>query len=441
MTRARLINVGLPVRPLDSRQPRQRGAGGVEALSSYISAQALDRSCSPYTLLSSVLIPAEERLNTRWRRVRWGESQLLNGYGEVASAIASAVETSSGIERAHRMTLGGLVKVCDPRAKHLLHPTRPWCSECYREARERCVPAWDPLYTYLRTTKVCAWHGRPLRFCCAICGMGQRYLPKFPFLDFCERCGADLAYQGADDTGDDLQLLEARLWIARAALDLVDNLSREAELTSANFAVNVQALMQAHFQGMERPFAIRLGLAGSSPKNWLKRGSAPTWSSLVDLAYRLDIPPAQLCSVEPALTDPQYWRHLPPASLDKPHVRPSEVDMARVRSELQKRLELEDVEHILELEGLPRLAKRLQVSLGVLKRNFPEACAMLVAQRALILSEKRAATEGARAQRLSAAAAAVAQQGLPPTSRNLKGTGHLRVSDVVTSRAADTQLP
>ena len=439
MTRARLINVGPPVRPLDSRLPRQRGAGGVEALSSYISAQALDRSCSPYTLLSSVLIPAEERLNVRWRRVRWGESQLLNGYGEVASAIARAVETSSGIVRAHRMTLGGMSAVCDPRAKHLLHPTRPWCSECYREARERGVPAWDPLYTYLRTTKVCVWHGRPLRFCCSVCGMGQRYLPKFPFLDFCERCGADLATLDVDDSGDDFQLLEVKQWIARAALDMIDNLSRESELTSANFANNVRALIQTHFHGMERPFATRLGLAGSSPKNWLKRGSTPTWSSLVDLAYRLDIPPAQLCSVEPALTDPQYWRQLPPASLDRPHVRPSADDLARVRAELLRRLELEGVEDILQLEGLPRLAKRLQVSLGVLKRNFPDECSRLVAQRAQVRSEMRAATAEGRAERISAAVAVVAEQGRPLTSRNLKETGHLRVSDLVTSHALDAQ--
>lgn len=410
-------------------------------MSSYIAAQALDRSCSPYTLFSSVLIPAEEKLNARWRRVRWGESQLLNGYGEVASAVVSAVEASTGIARAHRMTLCGLGAVCDPRAKHLLHPTRPWCPECYLEARERNVPAWDALYAYLRTTKVCAWHGGRLVFCCSKCGMGQRYLPKFPFLDYCERCGFDLAVPVAGRADEDQQLLGAKQWIARAALDMIDNLARDSALTAENFVCNVRALMEAHFRGMERPFALRLGLAGSSPKNWLKRGSAPTWSSLVDLAYRLDIPPAQLCSVEPALTDPQYWRQLPPASLDKPHVRPSTDDLTRVRSELQRRLELEDSEDMLQVEGLPRLAKRLQISLGSLKRNFPDECARLVAQRAQMLSKKRVVAAGARAQRISAAVAAVAEQGRPLTSRNLKGTGHLRVSDMVTSHSPDAQAP
>lgn len=440
MTRAKLINVGPPIRPLGPRTPRQRGSGGIEALSSYIAAQALDHSCAPYTLFSSVLIPAEERLNSRWRRVRWSESQLLNGYGEVARAVVGAVEASAGIERASRMTLVGLESVCDTRAKHLLHSTRPWCPECYLEARERSVPAWDALYTYLRTTKVCVWHGGPLVFCCVKCGMGQRYVPKFPFLDYCECCGADLAVPLAGQANDDHRQREAKQWIARAALDMIDKLSRDTELTVAKFSGNVRALMVAHFQGMARPFALHLGLAGSSPKNWLDRGSAPTWSSLVDLAYRLDIPPAQLCSAEPALTDPQYWRQLLPASLDRPHVRPSADCLARVQAELQRRLELEDFEDILQIEGLPRLAKRLQVSLGVLKRNFPEECARLVAQRSRILRAKQAATNGARAQRMSAAIAVVAEKGLPLTSRNLKSTGHLWVSDLVNIHPRESQL-
>jgi len=431
MTKAHLVNVGPPIPSLGSRQPRQRGAGGIEALSSFISAQALDHSCSPYTLFSSVLIPSEEKLNIRWRRVRWGESQLINSYGEVAAAIADAVESCTGISKVRRMTLNGLQSLCDPRAKHLMHSTRPWCPDCYMEARAREIPAWDPLYSYVRTSKVCVWHKRKLVFCCAKCGLGQRYLPKFPFLDFCEHCGADLAKQGGTPLPEEAALDEANFWIARAALDMLASIGRDQSMSAANFARNVRRLMDEHFRGKEQPFALRLGLAGSSPKNWVKRGSAPTWASLVDLGYRLDIPPAQLCSPESPLTDPQYWRQLPAASLDKPHVRPSAQTLTRVRSELTKRLELPDVGTGLPLEGLPRLAKRLQVSLGVLKRNFPGECARLIGQRLDAMRARRVIAEGERAQRMSTAVAALSKMGLPLTSRNLKQTGHLKVSDVV----------
>lgn len=314
-----------------------------------------------------------------------------------------------------------------------MHPTRPWCPSCYLEARALNVPPWDALYSYLRTSKVCIWHRQKLLMCCAECGRGQRFLPKFPFLDFCEHCGSDLAKQEETLRPDDASSYEANLWIARAAVDMVDWLGREHSLSAENFVRNVQRLMDEHFSGKEQPFALRLGLAASSPKNWVKRGSAPTWSSLVDLGHRLDIPPAQLCSSEPALTDPQYWRLLPAAGLDKPHFRPNEEVLVRVRSELAKRLNLQDPASGLPLEGLPRLAKRLQVSLGVLKRNFPDECAQLIAQRNDSLQARRVTADRERAQRLSDAKAAVAELGLPPTSRNLKRTGHLKVSDVVSA--------
>jgi hypothetical protein len=44
-------------------------------------------------------------------------------------------------------------------------------------------------------------------------------------------------------------LLEAKLWIARAALDMIDSLSRDAGLTAESFVCNVQSLMDAHFHG------------------------------------------------------------------------------------------------------------------------------------------------------------------------------------------------
>lgn len=440
MTKAILINVGTAIRPLGDTQPRQRGAGGIEAISSYIAAQALRHSCSPYTLFSSVLIPSDERLNVRWRRVRWGESHLINSYGDVAFAVAGSIECAAGIEGALRMTLRGLELICDPKAKHLMHPTRPWCPECYREARDRRLPAWDALYTYVRTTRVCVWHRSNLRFCCEQCRLGQRYLPRFPFLDYCEHCGADLATQRVDPAIRGSSTEEATGWIARAALDMIDSLGRGHNLATQHFARNVQGLMNRHFGGKETPFAARLGLAASSPKNWLKRGSAPTWSSLVDLGYRLDIPPAQLCSPEPALTDPQYWRKLPSAVLDKPHVRPSAELLARVKCELSSRLGLQGIIPGAQLEGLPRLAKRLQVSLGVLKRNFPEECSLLVAQRVEIRRTSREAALRERDQRMSEAVVAVAEQGLPITGRNLKRTGRLKVSDVIGRPPSSQQL-
>jgi hypothetical protein len=440
MTKARLFTAGALVYPLNTKHPRRRGVGGIESLSSHVAAHALHHDCSPYTLFSTLLIPAQERLTQRWRRVRWGESHLINSYGEVAAAVANAVSVCSGLLNARHMTFLGLEKLCDPLAKHFMHQVRPWCSDCYLEARQHAIPAWDALYTYARTTRVCVWHQKQLQFACSRCKMGQRYLPKFPFLDYCEHCGADLTDQPKHPFPDN-DALEVNLWMARAALDLIATLGRDETPSAENFAKNIQGLMDQHFAGMERPFAKKLGLAGSSPKNWLKRGSTPTWSSLVDLGYRLDIPPACLGSAEAALTDPSYWRQRPAMSLDKPHVRPTQQTIEVVKAELATRLAQQDSSSVPAPEGLPRLAKRLQVSLGVLKRHFPEECAKLIAQRKAVLRTRVDTEAKAKTERVAAATAAVVSQHRRTTSRSLKQTGLVKVSDLVPTPKRSTSTP
>jgi hypothetical protein len=428
VTRARVF--GRPVPLLRDRPPRRRGVGGVEALSSYISAQALDCHCAPFTLFSEVLIPAKKDLRTRWQRVRFGESHLINGYTDIASAVAASVDTCAGINFAREMTFLGLKDLCDPIGKHFMHLTRPWCGACYLEARSHGIPAWDPLYSYVRTSKVCVWHKAPFLFMCAKCNRGQRFLPKFPFLDHCEHCGADLAIQAAQDHPDG-QSLDEHLWFAQAALDTIWHMSRGEALTAEHFGNNVLALMNRHFKGKERPFAVRLGIAGSGPKNWTKRGSAPTWASLVDLAHRLEIPPAQLGSAEATLTDPQYWRHRPAAALDQPHLRPAKALLRQVRAELRKEPVIIQNGRLFTVESLNALARRLNIKVALVKRHFPEETQKSIADRRHLRTLLRMEGIRERDERLHAAAAAVKQHGLPLTERNLKRTGLLKVSDLV----------
>lgn len=429
MTRARLIS-RYPVPLLRGRPPRERGVGGIEALSSYISNQALDCHCAPYTLFSSVLLPADEGLNSRWKRVRFGESHLINGYTDIARVVAAAVDASAQINFARQMTFLGLERLCDPIGKHFMHPFRPWCADCYLEARSHDVPAWDPLYSYVRTSKVCIWHELPYMFACRKCSRGQRYVPKFPFLDLCEHCGADLASQMPDEQLDD-RLLEEHLWFSHAARDIISHMRNGHDLTAENFAHNIRALMDMHFNGKERPFAVRLGIAGSGPKNWTKRGSAPTWTSLVDLAHRLDIPPSRLGSAQAALTDPQHWRHGAATVLDQPHLRPPIDLLRRIKAELLKEPIFCESGHKFTVEGINGLAKRLNVGVALLKRHFPEECKLSIAKRKKLRTLLGMANLEERDQRLHAAAAAVTAQGLPLTERNLKRTGLLRVNDLV----------
>jgi len=91
------------------------------------------------------------------------------------------------------------------------------------------------------------------------------------------------------------------------------------------------------------------------------------------------------------------------------------------------------------LEGLGRLARRLQTDTSTLKRRFPVECKEYVAKRKEIRLALNMRTDQARMARLKAAAQAVMAQALPLTIRNLKQTGLLKVSDFV-PRLASTSI-
>jgi len=202
-------------------------------------------------------------------------------------------------------------------------------------------------------------------------------------------------------------------------------------VTVENFRLNITNLQEKHFDGKAHRFAKRLGLAGSSPKGWLKRGSSPTWASLVDLGFRLDIPPIRLGHPELELTDPSFWHHRPVATLDRPHVRPSQSKLIDIGATLLGRLRASDPE--VSLEGLPKLAKTLEISLGVLKRHFPTECQALIEKRKAIVKAKGDVRRVAQGRRIAAATAAVLSKELPVTTRNLRLTGLMTVADLTKS--------
>lgn len=433
MTRIKIFPPSSEIPSLSALRPRQRGPGAVEALSSHLIALAHDHSCSPYTLIHQALIAPSQQLSSRWRRVRFGESQLVNGYLEVAHHLCEAVAHCSLRTDIKNMTLIGMQSFCDPRGKHVLRRVRPWCPECYREARAHGISPWDPLYTYVNTTNVCVWHQTVLCVACEKCGGSQRFVPKFPFLDLCEKCGADIATQSSAplQTG---RTLNDELWFARAAMHLIETLQSGVPLSANNFAKNIQLLIDQYFQGNRQQFAKKLGVAGSGPKNWIDRGSYPSWASIADLGFRMEIPPTQLAAADLPMTDPTYWRYVDPLVLDSPHIRPAADTLDAARAALNQAINMARADPTSLPDSIEVITRKLGVRRSLLKRHFPEEYSVLVSLRssaAQYLAQRAAAD---RSQRLASAARDILSSGNLPTSRRLKLQKGIKVSDVIPTR-------
>ncbi len=105
--------------------------------------------------------------------------------------------------------------------------------------------------------------------------------------------------------------------------------------------------------------------------------------------------------------------------------------MNRAQSELKEEPRLLESRNGFTLEGLGRLAKRLQTDTSMLKRHFPTECKTYIATRRELLLALNERADQARMARLKAAVQAVTAMGLPLTIRNLKQTGLLKVSDIL----------
>lgn len=433
MTRVRILPKSSDIPVLSSLKPRQRGPGSIEALSSHLIALSQHHSCSPYTLLHQVLIPPSQQLNLRWRRVRFNESQLINGYLDVAQFLSETVESCSQGENIKNMTLIGMQSFCDPVGKHVLRRVRPWCPECYREARARDIPAWDPLYTYVNTTTVCVWHQAVLRVECEKCGAAQRFVPRLPFLDLCERCGADMAMQSSSPlkTG---RTLNDELWFARAAMHLIETLESGVPLSADNFAKNIQLLINQHFDGNRQQFAKKLGVAGSGPKNWIDRGSHPSWASIADLGFRMEIPPTQLATSDLPMTDPIYWRYADRLVLDAPHIRPAIETLGAAREALNCAIKMARADPTSLPDSIEVITQKVGVRRSLLKRHFPEECKALVKLRSSAVQHLALKAAAERSRRLASAVQDIAASGKLPTSRRIKLQKGIKISDVIPRR-------
>lgn len=320
-----------------------------------------------------------------------------------------------------------------------MHRWRSWCPTCYLEDRSQGISAWDPLYTYARSTNVCVWHLRPLRTNCDACHKPQRPIPNIPYLDLCEYCRSDLAIQAHPEVPPNVNM-KYELWAAASFMSVLDAMDQGVGLSAMSFVQNIVTIRDTHFFGKTRTMSCSLGLAKSSIKNWIERQSRPTWLSFVDLGWRLDMPPAQLSSANLSLTDPTYWRVRDPQVLDSPHRRRSDADLRELEHRLREMSTGNDLSFSVD-GGLTAASRVLCVTPGYLKRQFPELANAIVTARDATLKSRSALLKQHRLSRIELARRTLATEGINPTSRNLRKTGLLSVSDLIEAKAPVGKKP
>ena len=357
---SRFLPYFIPLKPSGYR------SGDAEAMSSYICRQAemvmewshiygqrlLDNFVTSQTL------PACKKNSAEVLR-------LCNSIGIISSRYIEALtNASNGNINAQFLTLHPLRSLCENNARGLQKQFMEWCPECWRLDRETGESPYVRLYWLVESTKICIIHNHRLSTYCPACGEVKLQFPKFPRQWICDKCGEDLSKPDEKHVPDSFTTKDA--WVSNAIYRLIERVYSD-ELVLDQFIV-AKAIRRLIYGSKLSPieFCQRLNIEPKSIKNMLDPERRPYFLAVLDLCYRLDLPPAQFLFDKDVLTATELWRTLPkPAFTSK--VNLDHKKKSFIRNELLKLISNNPKPPI----RVSHIAKKYEITHTILQYNFP----------------------------------------------------------------------
>ena len=221
-----------------------------------------------------------------------GEARSMDGMGQYARGVSSALETLTGRTDLRNLTMLRWSKVLDPRSRKLLRNSRAWCPECLFEQVSRGEPPYDRLMWRVKAVGWCGEHGRALVDACPSCGAKQPMISRFGLPGSCHLCGSFLGapYPLSDIAEDSPN----RRWLVGAIRDLLGRHGTRGPLPGP------QAMLERLAVAWERD-GKRSGLPKSEWKSlrwmlrqWQKGANRPMLGSLFRFAWATNTRPVWL---------------------------------------------------------------------------------------------------------------------------------------------------
>lgn len=303
MTELKVFPRGMEVPRVPGAPANSWDGAAVEALTSYVLGLARSHHVRPRRLCEHLMRDHGAR---GWTRISQHIGQI-NGWGLWAASASQSIDQFALSRCAQSMTLLGADAFVAENSKRLLRRSRAWCPRCYLDQRANGQDSWDSLYTYLHTAEVCLLHRVSLRSSCPNCRASQPFIPRLPFLDNCDTCGADLAV-AADTLPLGRSWLEQRLWTARCGEQLIRALHSGELLSVENLHKNLRAIAGVHFNGHVVSMSVALGLPKYLLNILIRTYQLVPWQALVELSYKFQVGADRLLSPQVEITHPEQWK-------------------------------------------------------------------------------------------------------------------------------------
>lgn len=409
----------IPVKPAGQR------SGDVEAMSSYLCRQAetvLEWSHVYSKRLLDAFVTTQEL--PACRKDSSEVLRLCNGIGIVSSRYIEALTTASeGKINGQFLTLYPLRFLCEDNARGLQKQYMEWCPDCWKEDRELGESPYVRLYWLVESTKICVIHNRRLSMYCPACGDVKLQFPKFPRQWICDKCGEDLSKPDANHVLENFTSQD--VWVSNAIYRLIERIySDELILDQHIVAKSIGRLLQwSNLSQLD--FCHKLNVEPKSIKNMLSPNRKPYFLALLDLCYRMDLPPDQFLLDKDILTSTELWRGLPkPAFTSK--VNLNHKKKSYIRDELKKLLADNPTPPI----RVSHLASKFDISYTCLQYNFPDEYRELRSRWTKWDKNYRKNNHTARLEHFASAIFSLARHGIYPSERRLRDLELVLPSDL-----------
>lgn len=411
------------------------GSGNIEALSSYICRQA-ENVCEPahpysMRMLRSILEDAESDRDIPSTSHK--DYYSCNGIGALQSRFTNAIQTATkGQIKAQLMTLKPLEFLTDRLSHGLIRDRMHWCQSCWNEDLARGDAPYLRLYWTLKQTHVCAVHNRKLLDLCPACGNEQQQFPSFPRQHICDNCGHEL-YK---ITNKQERLAESytseESWFSHANYNLIEKLS------SGRYHVSQETVSRAFRRILNttqldiNEFSEKLKLSKRMVKGVIAKTRRLYFPSLLDMCYRLDIPPDQFLFEPANLTDPSAWRT---------HAQTEYVIMAKLSPRKKQRI-YEDLAKELKSKKAPpvrlsHVASKHGIKASTIRYNFPKESKELARRYRDWERKFRKESNHALLEALTSGIFSLARTGVYPSERKLRDLNYVKAHDL---RREDVRL-
>lgn len=419
--------------PLAPLEPMGLGTDDVESLTSLLSRLSTAHSLPIKSLLEAVYgsHPTQE---AEWH-VNMNAAYLVDLGGNYTDKIVPALEHLMGRDDLSRMTFSALRSVLDHQGHHLLAKHFSWCPHCFQEDDEKQRPRYVRLWWTAASATVCPKHSVLLASACTHCGSKQSVTAANDDFTVCSSCGMPLIETEVAQCTE--RSLKREYWITNSIRQLTGDIGsgRLMPLKPDVLARAIKDLVADVAGGNCAGFGRLLCWQATSYRDWAKGVTKPSFASVMELCYRVDIPVSELL---------RRTGNMPNIVISRCQSRPKKVNR-NVESSVRKELVSRHITTIQESQatdsGVPWTRKSLALELGVspgyLKYNFPELCKQLEVGRRGWQQEKRERSAIKRRLQAREVIDRLKRNGVYPSDRNILKDGALSFGDLRAQEVKD----